>query len=220
MLRLPFRADHVGSLLRLPALHTARWQHSDGVLSAESLRQIEDNCIREAVRMQEAVGLKAVTDGEYRRAFWHYDFLAGLDGVEMVEVESPVQFSGAAQLKAVAPAVTGRLGYTEHDMVSHFDFLKQTAQVTPKQSIPSPTALHYRGGGARRSRPRCILISKTFFTIWAWPIKKPLPILPRRVVRTYSSMKSFWPICAIPTNTRSFGLGVRRRSSSCRSTPT
>lgn len=143
---LPSRADHVGSLLRPPALHTARGQHADGVLSAEPLRQIEDNCIREAVRMQEAVGLKSVTDGEYRRAFWHYDFLAGLDGVDMVEVESPVQFSGTAQLKPVAPAVTGKLDYTTNHMVSHFDFLKQTAQVTPKQSIPSPTALHYRGG--------------------------------------------------------------------------
>ncbi len=90
MQRLPSRADHVGSLLRPPALHTARWQHADGVLSTESLRQIEDNCIREAVRMQEAVGLKSATDGEYRRAFWHYDFLAGLDGVDMVEIESPV----------------------------------------------------------------------------------------------------------------------------------
>ncbi len=146
MLRLPSRADHVGSLLRPPALHTARWQRADGVLSPESLRQIEDNCIREAVRVQEAVGLKAVTDGEYRRAFWHYDFLAGLDGVDMVEIESPVQFSGAVRLKPIAPAVTGKLDYTNNHMVSHFDFLKQTAHVTPKQSLPSPTALHYRGG--------------------------------------------------------------------------
>jgi 5-methyltetrahydropteroyltriglutamate--homocysteine methyltransferase len=110
------------------------------------LQQIENDCIRDVVRMQEAVGLKAATDGEYRRAFWHYDFLAGLDGVEMVEIESPVQFSGTAQLKPVAPAVTGKLDYTNNHMVDHFDFLKQTTRVMPKQSIPSPTALHYRGG--------------------------------------------------------------------------
>ena len=146
MPRLPSRADHVGSLLRPPALQTARRQHAIGALSDEGLRQVEDACIREAVRMQEAVGLKAATDGEYRRAFWHYDFLAGLDGVEMVEIDAPVQFSGAAQLKPVAPAVTAKLDYTQNHMVSHFEFLKQTATVTAKQSIPSPTALHYRGG--------------------------------------------------------------------------
>jgi 5-methyltetrahydropteroyltriglutamate--homocysteine methyltransferase len=146
MQRLPSRADHVGSLLRPPVLHAARSQHANGALSGEHLRQIEDNCIRDVVHMQEAVGLKAVTDGEYRRAFWHYDFLAGLDGVDMVEIDSPVQFSGTAQLKPVAPAVTGKLDYTNHHMVSHFNFLKQTTHVTPKQSIPSPTALHYRGG--------------------------------------------------------------------------
>ncbi len=146
MLQLPSRADHVGSLLRPAGLHTSRGRHADGVLSAESLRKIEDDYIREIVRMQEAVGLKAATDGELRRAFWHYDFLAGLDGVEMVEVDAPVQFSGAAQLKPVAPTVTGKLDYTNRHMVDHFEFLKQTAHVTPKQSIPSPTALHYRGG--------------------------------------------------------------------------
>jgi len=146
MLRLPSRAEHVGSLLRPPALQTARSQHAKGTLSSEELRQIEDTCIRDVVHLQEAVGLKVVTDGEYRRAFWHYDFLAGLDGVDMVETDSPVQFSGAAQLKPVAPAVTAKLDYTKNHMVDHFEFLKQTTQVLPKQSIPSPTALHYRGG--------------------------------------------------------------------------
>lgn len=146
MRRLPSRADHVGSLLRPPTLQAARVQRADGILSAEALGQIEDSCIREVIRTQEEIGLKAATDGEYRRAFWHYDFLAGLDGVEMVEIESGVQFSGPAQLKPVAPAVTSKLDYTTDHMVDHFAFLKQHAQVTPKQSIPSPTALHYRGG--------------------------------------------------------------------------
>ena len=146
MPRTPSRADHVGSLLRPPALQTARRQHADGALSDEGLRRVEDACVREVVRMQEAVGLKAATDGEYRRAFWHYDFLAGLDGVDMVEIDAPVQFSGASQLKPVAPAVTAKLDYTNDHMVSHFEFLQQTAAVTAKQSIPSPTALHYRGG--------------------------------------------------------------------------
>jgi 5-methyltetrahydropteroyltriglutamate--homocysteine methyltransferase len=107
MRQLPSRADHVGSLLRPAALKEARAQRATGTLSAETLRHIEDGCIREAVRMQEEVGLQAVTDGEYRRAFWHYDFLAGLDGVELVEVASGIQFSGGQQVRPVAPTVTG-----------------------------------------------------------------------------------------------------------------
>ncbi len=143
---LPSRADHVGSLLRPVALKEARAQHAAGALSAEALRQSEDHHIREVVRMQEEIGLQAVTDGEYRRAFWHFDFLAGLDGVEMVEVATGIQFSGGAQVRPVAPAVTGRLDYTTDHMVDHFTFVQANTRVTPKQSIPSPTALHYRGG--------------------------------------------------------------------------
>jgi 5-methyltetrahydropteroyltriglutamate--homocysteine methyltransferase len=144
--RLPSRADHVGSLLRPPELAAARAQHAAGSLSEADLRQIEDRCIRDVIRMQEDIGLKAVTDGEYRRAFWHYDFLAGLNGVEMVEIDTRVQFSGDRQLRPVGLAVTGRIDYHSDHMVDHFVFLKQHTHMTPKQSIPSPTALHYRGG--------------------------------------------------------------------------
>jgi 5-methyltetrahydropteroyltriglutamate--homocysteine methyltransferase len=146
VMRLPSRADHVGSLLRPAALREARRQHAAGTLSAEALQQIEDRCIQEAIRMQEEIGLRAVTDGEYRRAFWHYDFLAGLDGVDMVEIDSAVQFSGARQLRPIGPAVTGKLDYTTDHMVDHFVFLQRHTQEMPKQSLPSPTALHYRGG--------------------------------------------------------------------------
>ena len=79
----PFRADHVGSLLRPVPLREARAAHAAGTLSAEALREVEDKHIREAIAQQKAVGLKAVTDGEYRRAFWHFDFLTRLGGVEM-----------------------------------------------------------------------------------------------------------------------------------------
>jgi 5-methyltetrahydropteroyltriglutamate--homocysteine methyltransferase len=144
--RLPSRADHVGSLLRPVVLKEARVQHAAGTMSAEALRHIEDGCIREAIRMQEEVGLQAVTDGEYRRAFWHYDFLAGLDGVELVDIEAGIPFSGGQQLRPVAPAVTGTLDYTTAHMVDHFGFVQAHTRVTPKQSIPSPTALHYRSG--------------------------------------------------------------------------
>jgi len=144
--RLPSRADHVGSLLRPSALKEARARHTTGDLSAEALRSIEDRCIQDVIRLQEEIGFKVVTDGEFRRAFWHYDFLAGLDGVEMVEINAPVQFSGAVRLRPIAPAVTGKLDYTTDHLVDHFRFVQQHTRVTPKQSIPSPTALHYRGG--------------------------------------------------------------------------
>jgi 5-methyltetrahydropteroyltriglutamate--homocysteine methyltransferase len=146
MLQLPARADHVGSLLRPVALQEARAHYASGILSAAALRSVEDRCIQEAIRMQEEIGLQAVTDGEYRRAFWHYDFLAGLDGVQMVEIDTGVRFSGTQQLRPIAPAVTGRLDYTTDHMVDHFAFVQAHTRVTPKQSIPSPTALHYRGG--------------------------------------------------------------------------
>ena len=144
--QLPSHADHVGSLLRPLALREVRAQHAAGTLSAAALRDVEDRCIRDVIRMQEDIGLQAVTDGEYRRAFWHYDFLAGLDGVEMVEVTSGIQFSGGQQVRPVAPAVTGQLDYTTDHMVDHFVFLQASTRVIPKQSLPSPTALHYRGG--------------------------------------------------------------------------
>jgi 5-methyltetrahydropteroyltriglutamate--homocysteine methyltransferase len=128
------------------ALREARQQHAAGTLSREALRTMEDRCIREVIQMQEDLGFKAVTDGEYRRAFWHYDFLAGLDGVEMVETAAAVQFSGAQQLRPIAPAVTSTLDYTTDHMVDHFVFVKNHTRVTPKISLPSPTALHYRGG--------------------------------------------------------------------------
>lgn len=145
-MRLPSRADHVGSLLRPVELQEARRRHAAGAISAAALRQIEDRCIQAAIRMQEEIGFKAATDGEYRRAFWHYDFLAGLDGVEMVEIDAPVQFSSDTQLKPIGPRVSGKLDYTTDHMVDHFVFLKHHTRVTPKQSLPSPTALHYRGG--------------------------------------------------------------------------
>src|SRR5438128_1494947 len=90
--RPPFRADHVGSLLRPPSLRAARARRARGEITAEALRAEEDRGIRDAIRTQEEIGLRAATDGEYRRAYWHFDFLAGLDGVEMYEPEQKVQF--------------------------------------------------------------------------------------------------------------------------------
>ena len=142
----PFRADQVGSLLRSAAVKEARTRRVAGEITAAQLKAVEDAEITKLVARQEAIGLRGVTDGEFRRSWWHYDFLAGLDGVELVSVAQGLQFKGT-QTKAEGLHVNGRLGFpATHPMLDHFRFLKSVAKATPKMTIPSPTALHYRGG--------------------------------------------------------------------------
>jgi 5-methyltetrahydropteroyltriglutamate--homocysteine methyltransferase len=142
----PFRADHVGSLLRPPALREARAQRAAGTLDAASLRAIEDRSIVGAIAAQQAIGLKDVTDGEYRRAFWHFDFLAGLGGVDMVESDQGIQFKGG-QTKSYTLKVTAPIRYVPHPFVQDFRFVAAHANgATAKQTIPSPSVLHFRGG--------------------------------------------------------------------------
>jgi 5-methyltetrahydropteroyltriglutamate--homocysteine methyltransferase len=141
----PFRADHVGSLLRSPAVKEARTKHEKGEIDAAQLRAVEDEEIAKLIAREESIGLKSVTDGEFRRSWWHYDFIGALDGVQMVPVEQGIQFAGV-QTKAEAPRVTGKIGYSDHPMIEHFRFLKAHTTKTPKMTIPSPSMLHYRGG--------------------------------------------------------------------------
>ncbi len=149
--RAPFRADEVGSLLRPPELKQARADFRANTIDAGQLRAVEDKCIGEAVRRQEQAGLQAVTDGEYRRAWWHFDFLAGLDGAELVTGTQTIQFAGV-ETKAENIEVNGRVGFSDHPMVEHFRFLKGQAAVLPKMTIPSPTVLHFRPGRQAISR--------------------------------------------------------------------
>ena len=142
----PFRADHVGSLLRPPALREARAARAEGRLDVAALRTVEDRCIRDAIAQQQRIGLRAVTDGEYRRAFWHFDFLAKLGGVEMYEADQGIQFKGG-QTKAYGLKVTGPIRYVPHPFVEDFQFVAANAGgAVPKQTIPSPSVLHFRGG--------------------------------------------------------------------------
>lgn len=143
--RPPFRADQVGSLLRPAALKKAREERAAGTLSAEGLKAIEDREIKALIAKQEAVGLKGVTDGEFRRAYWHFDFLEQLDGVTSVEADSGMNFKGGVGI-AKALRITGKVGFSGHPMVEHFTFLKANARATPKMTIPGPSMLHYRGG--------------------------------------------------------------------------
>ncbi len=144
--RAPFRADHVGSLLRPQALRDARAARALGTVSAAALREIEDGCIRAAVARQEAIGLRAATDGEYRRAFWHYDFLAGLDGVELVKPQYDVEFKGGIMLPYTLQ-VNSQVSWTKPVMVDDYRFTAScVSTAVAKQTIPSPSVLHFRGG--------------------------------------------------------------------------
>jgi 5-methyltetrahydropteroyltriglutamate--homocysteine methyltransferase len=139
----PFRADHVGSLLRAPAIKDARAKHQAGEIDAGQLREVEDRAIIELIGKQQDVGLKSVTDGEYRRSWWHFDFLGGLDGVDLKESDHGIQFQGV-QTKAQTLEIGGKIDFSDHPMLAHFRFLKEHAQALPKMTIPSPSVLHFR----------------------------------------------------------------------------
>jgi methionine synthase II (cobalamin-independent) len=142
----PFRADHVGSLLRTAALKEARAKRERGEISAEDLKVVEDREILGLIRKQEAIGLTAVTDGEFRRAFWNYDFLGALDGIEAYLGERKIKFQGPNP-KPMMLRVIGKLGtFTGHPMVEHFKYVAAHTRVMPKMTIPSPSSLHFRYG--------------------------------------------------------------------------
>jgi 5-methyltetrahydropteroyltriglutamate--homocysteine methyltransferase len=142
----PFRADHVGSLLRPAALKEARAKRERGEIGADELKTIEDREIAAVIRKQEEIGLSSVTDGEFRRAFWNYDFLGELDGVEAYLGERKIKFQGP-QPKPMMLRVVGPLGgYRAHPMIDHFKFVATHAKATPKMTIPSPSSLHFRYG--------------------------------------------------------------------------
>lgn len=142
----PFRADHVGSLLRPASLAEARRARAAGEIDAAALRETEDRCIEEALAKQAEVGLRCATDGEYRRSMWHYDFLEALDGVEAFATPHGIKFQGGIETKAQGLRVSGKLGYSGHPMVEHFRFVKDHTDLVAKQTIPSPSVLHFRGG--------------------------------------------------------------------------
>jgi 5-methyltetrahydropteroyltriglutamate--homocysteine methyltransferase len=140
----PFRADHVGSLLRTAPIKEARLKREKGQIDPAAFKEIEDRGVEKIIAKQKSIGLQLATDGEFRRAWWHFDFYGLLDGVELREVESGIQFQGV-QTKAQAPHIVGPLGFpSSHPMLEHFRFLKAHAQTTPKMTIPSPNVLHFR----------------------------------------------------------------------------
>ena len=147
--RPPFRAEQVGSLLRPAELREARAKARAGATSAARLRELEDRCIRAAVAKQESIGLRVVTDGEYRRDFWHLDFLRQLEGVGLAPVAG-MRFQ--AEDVPPMPAITGKVRCASPIMVDDFRYLASVAKAVPKLTIPAPAMLHLRGGRSAISR--------------------------------------------------------------------
>jgi len=141
--KAPFRADHVGSILRSAPLKEAREKAAKGEITAAQLNAVEDWEIPIIIAKQEEIGLQLATDGEYRRSWWHFDFFGMLDGVEIYEIDHGIQFQGI-QTKPLSIRVNGKIGFSNHPMLEHFRFLKAHTKVMPKMTIPSPSVLHFR----------------------------------------------------------------------------
>jgi methionine synthase II (cobalamin-independent) len=149
MATAPFRADHVGSLLRPPELKEAREAFKTGAIAREKLTAIEDASIKKAVALQEAAGLQSVTDGEFRRAFWHVDFLTGFDGIVATQGQYALKFHGEGGAESETRSmmvVNGKVRRSHPVAVDGFRFLKQNTSRVAKLCIPAPTYLHMRGG--------------------------------------------------------------------------
>jgi 5-methyltetrahydropteroyltriglutamate--homocysteine methyltransferase len=148
----PFRADHVGSFLRPKYLLEARERKTRGEINAAELRAVEDRAIAEVVKMQEEIGLSSITDGEFRRTYFHIDFLQQLGGVKTGEVVTTRRADGTEELTPPVMSVIDKVRHVKDIQRADFEYLKGMTRRTPKVTIPSPTMLHFRGGRAGISR--------------------------------------------------------------------
>ena len=139
----PFRADHVGSLLRPAALKQARERRAKGEIDAATLKAVEDREIERVIGKQEDIGLQSITDGEFRRSWWHLDFLWGLEGVEKHVMDGGIAFAGVTT-RNEGVKVTGKVGFSGHPMLEHFKFVAAHTKRTPKITIPAPSAIYGR----------------------------------------------------------------------------
>ena len=165
MSHLPARFDHVGSFLRPKYLLEAREQKAKGVITAEKLRSVEDRAITEIVKFQEDVGLKSITDGEFRRTYFHVDFLEQLGGVEVGIPFTVKRPDGTEELAPPVMKVVGKVRHAKNIQLADFEFLKSqvSAGNTPKVTIPSPTMLHFRGGRAGISKEHYPELEPAFY---------------------------------------------------------
>ncbi|MFL5029489.1 MAG: 5-methyltetrahydropteroyltriglutamate--homocysteine S-methyltransferase [Xanthobacteraceae bacterium] len=160
----PFRADHVGSLLRTAPVKEAREKRQRGEIDAAALKEVEDREIEKVIKKQEEVGLQAVTDGEFRRSWWHLDFLWGLDGIERYQMGQGIAFAGM-RTRAEGARAVGKVGFSGHPMLEHFAFVKSRTTRTAKMTIPAPSALYGRTGREAVSEKAYPSLD-TFFADW------------------------------------------------------
>ncbi len=206
----PFRADIVGSFLRPDSIKQARQQLAEGIIDAAQLREIENNAIRHLVQQQCDCGLHVVTDGEFRRAWWHFDFFDGLQGVERYDAEQGIQFNGV-QTKAHGVRVTGKLAFGDHPMLEDFRYLKSiSGDAQPKMTIPSPSVLHFRGG-RKISMPRSTRILATTSTIWPPPGATPSARFMTPAAAICSWTIPCGPICAPMPSASRYASAARIR---------
>ena len=163
--RPPFRADHVGSFLRPKYLLEARAQAAGGTITREALRKVEDQAITEIVKFQQDVGLQSVTDGEFRRTYFHIDFLEQLGGVKTDIPVTITKPDGTQELAPPVMRVVDKVRHVKDIQKADFEYLKSqvAARHTPKVSIPSPTMLHFRGGRAGISKQHYPELDPSFY---------------------------------------------------------
>jgi 5-methyltetrahydropteroyltriglutamate--homocysteine methyltransferase len=160
----PFRADHVGSLLRTAPVKEARDKRQRGEIDAAALKAVEDGEIAQVIRCQEEVGLQSITDGEFRRSWWHLDFLWSLDGIERYDMGRGIAFAGL-RTRAEGARAIGKVGFSGHPMIEHFRFVQSHTSRTPKVTIPAPSALYGRTGREAVSAKAYPSLD-TFFADW------------------------------------------------------
>jgi 5-methyltetrahydropteroyltriglutamate--homocysteine methyltransferase len=148
----PFHADHVGSLLRPAVLRDARAKRAAGTMGVDELRMVEDRCIRDVVKLQEDTGLQAITDGEFRRTWWHFDFLSGFDGFELGKPLDSGTFKSSEIEQPPSAKITGRLLRTKPIMIDHLTYLTGLTNRTAKFTVPGPSMAHFRAGRAGISK--------------------------------------------------------------------
>src|SRR6185437_10620233 len=196
----PFRADHVGSLLRPAALKKAREQRAKGEIDAEVLKAVEDREIERVIKQQEDVGLQSITDGEFRRSWWHLDFLWGLDGIEKHVMDTGIAFA-AVTTRNEGLKVAGKVSFSSHPMIEHFKFVAAHTPRTSKITIPSPSAAYGRPVPTPIDR-RIYPSSMHSSTISARLTRKPCALSPMPAAAICSSTRCSSP-CCVTRNTAS-----------------
>ena len=214
----PFRADHVGSLLRPPALKEARQRHADGALDAAGLAAVEDREIERVIKKQQELGLLGITDGELRRSWWHLDFLWGLDGIAEHQADFGIGFVGATP-RTAGVRVDGKIGFSGHPMLEHYRFLQQARRRRAEAHDSGAVGAAWEGPCCRRSTSACTRAARICSWIWARPTEQPCAPSRRRAAAICSSTRSSSPCSAMRSIATRWSRAATIPMSCCTATP-